>query len=378
MDERFAARGNAPEAVSPRLLASWARRGTACSRAATACWISTILSTVPLTLAAQRLPPLPLPVTNAAVASGTIDGSTWVFSVLGIDSTKRWSGITRRASAWNAASGAWRALPDVPGPVGRLASTAQVVRGRLYLFGGYSVDSVGGEKSIAAVDIYDPRTNAWSRGADTPLAVDDAVSGVYRDSLVYLVSGWHDTRNVQSVQVYDVVRNAWFDATPITGPGVFGHSGGLTGNTIVYVDGAVKQDGAVKYRLEPQVWVGTIDTAHPERIAWARGPTHPGPALYRAAVGACGRTIVFAGGTDNAYNYNGIGYDGVPSRASNGVLAFDTRSRRWSTPGAMGTPSMDHRGLAFVGATGWVVGGMQRGQRVSARTVRVPVGRCRR
>ncbi len=376
MDERFASQGNALESFSLRRLASRAQRGIAWGPAATACWLSTILAAAPLTLSAQRLPPLPLPVTNAAVASGTIDGSMWVFSALGIDSTKRWSGITQRASAWNSASGVWRALPDVPGPVGRLASTAQVVRGRLYLFGGYSVDSAGGEKSIAAVDIYDPRTNTWSRGADTPLAVDDAISGVYRDSLVYLVSGWHDTGNVQAVQVYDVVRDAWFDATPITGPGVFGHSGGLTGNTIVYVDGAVKQDGAVKYRLEPQVWVGTIDTARPERISWARGPTHPGPALYRAAVGACGRTIVFAGGTDNPYNYNGIGYDGVPSRASNAVLAFDMRSKRWSRSGTMGTPSMDHRGLSFVGASGWAVGGMQRGQRVSAATVRVPVGRC--
>ena len=338
-----------------------------------------VLATVlPMALAAQPLPPLPVPVANAAVASGTIDGTVWVFSALGIDSTKRWSGITRRAHAWNSATGVWRALPDVPGRVGRLASTAQVVRGRLFVFGGYTVDSAGGEKSIAAVDVLDPRTNSWSSAAEIPLAVDDAISGVYRDSLVYLVSGWRDTGNVQAVQVYDVVRNHWFAATPIPGPGVFGHSGGLIGNTIVYVDGAVKQATGAKYRLEPQVWIGTIDPAHPERITWARGPAHPGPALYRVAVGRCGSALVFAGGTDNPYNYNGIGYDGVPSRPRDTVFAFDARSRRWAVIGRAGTVSMDHRGLAFVGTRAWIVGGMTRGQIVSAGTVAVPMPRCER
>ncbi len=325
---------------------------------------------------AQVVPALPIPVTNAATASGVIDGAPWVFSVLGMDSTKRWSGITRRAHAWSPGSPRWRTMSAVPGAVGRLAATAQVVRGRLFVFGGYTVDSTGAERSVANVDILEPRLNLWSSGADIPVAVDDAVSVVYRDSLVYLISGWHDTANVQLVQLYDTVRDAWFAASPIVGSGVFGHSGGIAGQTIVYVDGAVPQNAVTKYRVAPQVWVGTIDRKKPTVIDWRAGGAHPGPALYRAAVARCGSQVVFAGGTDNPYNYNGIGYDARPSQPSPLVLSFDPRRRAWQTLPALATPTMDHRGMSIVGDAGWLIGGMEAGQRVTPAAIRVPLRDC--
>lgn len=265
----------------------------------------------------------------------------------------------------------------MPGTVGRLAATAQVVRSRLVLFGGYAVDSTGGEKSLPAVDIFEPAEGTWRAGAPMPVPVDDAVSGVYRDSLVYVVSGWADTDNVQDVQVYDVVRNRWFAATPIPGPGVFGHSGGVSGNTIVFVDGAAKQTQGPKYGLIPQVWVGTIDEADPTRIAWTKGAPHPGPPLYRAAAGRCGAFVAVAGGTSNPYNYNGIGYDGQPSAPTDAVIAFDTRSGSWRSLPPLAAPTMDHRGLVVHGSTAWVIGGMHARQRVSDESVAAVLGTCR-
>ena len=128
--------------------------------------IASLLTLVTSVGAAQAVPPLPVPVTNAAVASGTINGVHWIVSLLGLDSTKRWLGITRRAHAWTSDTRQWRALPDVPGSGGRLAASAAIVRGRVYLLGGYTVDSAGNERSLATVDIYDPRVRAWRRGAD--------------------------------------------------------------------------------------------------------------------------------------------------------------------------------------------------------------------
>ncbi len=328
-------------------------------------------------VAAQAPPPLPFAVSNNAVAAGRIGETTWLFSALGIDHTKRWSGITRAAVAWRPGARTWQRLPDVPGPVGRLAATAQVVRGKLVIFGGYTVDSAGHEASLPSVDVFDVLTKRWSRGADMPVAVDDAVSGVYRDSLVYLVSGWHDTDNVRDVQVYDVVRDEWHAATPIPGPGVFGHSGALAGHTIVYIDGALRQPTGARYRLERQTWSGTIDTTNPRHLEWTKAPrAHPGPALYRAAAAACGTRVVFAGGTDNPYNYDGIGYDSVPSQPRREVFAFDVKTRRWIGLPRLSTATMDHRALATVDGASMVVGGMREGRRVSDRTVLAPRVRC--
>ena len=188
------------------------------------------------------------------------------------------------------------------------------------------------------------------------IPVDDAIGFVWRDSLVYLVSGWHDTDNVQDVQLYDAVRNRWSKATPIPGPGVFGHAGGGVGNTIVFIDGAARRAGGPKYALVPQSWIGTIDPARPTSISWNAGPEpHPGPARYRAAASGCGRYVIFAGGSANPYNYDGIGYDGRQSDPLDEVIGFDTKSGRWRTflPAPLAT--MDHRALAVSGDTALIV-----------------------
>ncbi|NJD19015.1 MAG: hypothetical protein FIA95_07005 [Gemmatimonadetes bacterium] len=134
-------------------------------------------------------PPLPAPVTNNAVAAVGTGTGVAVFSFLGLDSTKVWSGVTNASYRWDVGSPeGWRAVEPVPGP-GRLAGTAQVRRGRIYVFGGYTVAADGKERSLPDVNIYDPATGRWARGADIPYPVDDAVSGVWKDSLIVLVSG---------------------------------------------------------------------------------------------------------------------------------------------------------------------------------------------
>lgn len=322
-------------------------------------------------------PALPQPVANNAVAAGRVGGEWWVFSALGIDSSKRFSGITRRAYAWREGAPEWTPLPDVPGRVGRLAATAQVVRNRLYLFGGYTVDSAGAEKSVEVVDVFDPGARRWSTVRPMPVPVDDAVSVVWRDSLIYLVSGWHDTDNVQHVQVYDVVRDTWSMATPIPGPGVFGHTGALAGNTIVYIDGAARRSTGVKYALVPQSWIGTIDERRPLEIRWSPSAApHPGPPLYRAAAAGCGDLVLFAGGTDNPYNYNGVGYDGAPSAPRAAVMAYDVRRGQWRVLPSAPRATMDHRGLIVRGDEAAILGGMIHGQRVTGQTTRWTLRGC--
>jgi N-acetylneuraminic acid mutarotase len=316
-------------------------------------------------------PPLPTPIANNAVAAvRTLDGPA-VFTFLGIDSTKAWDGRLSIALRWDVGSAEWRPVRAVPGE-GLLAATAQTVRGRVYLFGGYTVAEDGSEHSLPNVDIYDPETDQWSSGAPMPVPVDDAVSGVWRDSLIYLVSGWHDRDNVDDVQIYDPAADRWMTATPIPGAPVFGHTGGIAGNTIVYIDGTrTLPEGRPRFRIEGSAWAGDIDPDHPEVIRWRRLPPHPGPALYRgAAAGVSNRWVFFVGGSDNPYNYDGQGYDGVPSEPRAGAFAWDAQHGRWFTLPALSVATMDHRGIAILGPELFLVGGMESGQRVTRRVVR--------
>lgn len=320
----------------------------------------------------QSAPPLPQPITNNAVAAVEVGDRVSVFTFLGLDSTKIWSGVTNVAYRWDVGDDAWREIPPVPGP-GRLASTAQVVDGLIYVIGGYTVAEDGGERSLPDVAIYDPAIDAWSRGADIPVPTDDAVAGVLAGDRIVLVSGWHDTDNIRDVQIYHPASDSWSSGTPIPGAPVFGHTGAVVENRVVYSDGAAVVDARPRFQIDTASWVGTINgaasNADPvdQSVTWAPATPHPGPPLYRAAGGSLGSYALFVGGTDNPYNYTGIGYDGEPAQPLRQILAYAPAIDVWDELSPLPIGTMDHRNAPVAGGMIFVVGGMLAGQVVSDR-----------
>lgn len=311
-------------------------------------------------------PRLPAPVANNAVAAVEGPEGVVVFSFLGMDSTKVWSGVTTAAYRWDVGSEeGWRAIEPVPGP-GRLAAAVQVVGGRIFLIGGYTVGEDGSEHSVPDVNVYDPVMETWSRVADMPLPVDDAVSGLWRDSLIFLVSGWHDTGNVSDVQIYDPTEDLWSAATPIPGAPVFGHTGAIAGDEIIYVGGAKIVDGRPRFVVDSAAWRGRIDPANPTKVAWEAVARPPGSPTYRAAGASFGGFAVFLGGAGNPYNYNGIGYDGAPSSPRRQLLAYHPQGG-WIGLLAPPIATMDHRSLGVAGGLVFLAGGMLDRQQVSDR-----------
>ena len=66
---------------------------------------------------------------------------------------------------------------------------------------------------------------------------------------------------------------------------------------------------------------------------------------------------VFVGGSDNPYNYTGIGYNSIPSTASNQIWIFDFKNRTWQLGGSS-EATMDHRGLINIDGQLITLGGM--------------------
>jgi hypothetical protein len=79
--------------------------------------------------------------------------------------------------------------------------------------------------------------------------------------------------------------------------------------------------------------------------------------------------VVFVGGSDNPYNYDGIGYDGEPSQPVSGILHYDLEKRAWRTLSSVAPASMDHRALAHFDGAWLTVGGMLQDQAVTACVV---------
>ena len=323
-------------------------------------------------LLAERLPSLPEPMTNNASASVHTGQDTFILSAMGLGPGRTWRDTLSSAYLLKVGDPEWRKLPDVPGPSGRLASIAVAVRGKFFVFGGYTVTEDGTEISAQTVHMLNPLQPKWIEKAPMQIPVDDTVAVVYQDRYVYLVSGWHDLGNVNLVQVYDVESDTWTQATPFPGSPVFGHAGGIVGNVMIICDGvkiSIKSEGNREFSMSNECYRGEIDPGDFRKIAWYTVAAHPEKPRYRMASTSAANMVLFAGGSENPYNYDGIGYNGIPSVPENIVLVYSTTEKRWSdttTGQGISQASMDHRGFVQVSdAMGYcLIGGMREQQQV--------------
>lgn len=322
---------------------------------------------------------LSIPISNnAAVIDATGDGIA-IYSFLGLKSGKTWRDVSRMASRWQvspAGKDETTRLTDVPGEP-RLASTAEMINGVIYLFGGYTVAEDHTEVSTPEVHALDSSTGMWRHVTDMPMPVDDAVSMVYKNRYIYLVSGWHQDRNVEHVQIYDTQTNSWQQATPFPGEPLFGHAGGLASDTLVICDGVrivpLEEPGKREFRITNACYRGDIDPLDITRIDWQGIEPHPGPPLYRSASAGFVHDgeprVIFAGGSDNPYNYNGIGYNSIPSAPTDAVFSYQVETGYWSEHSPLPIASMDHRKLLHHNGTFYLAGGMREDQQVIADIV---------
>lgn len=329
------------------------------------------LWTLSIGLSAHPLPPLPEPVSNNAVTAVENNGRIHLFSFMGLGPGKTWESVHNKAWKLSLGDTKWQALPPVPSSlplIGRLASVAVSAKKQVFLFGGYTVASDHAEISSPDNFRFDPGSNTYTPIAPMPVPVDDAVALVYNDAYIYLISGWHNDGNVNLVQMYDIDRDKWTQASPLPGHGVFGHAGGIVDGKIVVCDGVkvmAHPDKRRTFVAEPACYFGSINADRPVNIDWRTLPHPSGKARYRMAAAGVAKTntVVFFGGTDNPYNYNGIGYDGRPSSPSPDVWQFDLTEQKWII-GRHEPATMDHRGLLVVDGKLMVIGGMGQQQAV--------------
>jgi N-acetylneuraminic acid mutarotase len=316
--------------------------------------------------------PLPEPTSNNAVAILRVKGQLALFSMMGMGSKKTWDAVSNEAHELDTDSGKVYSIHAVPGTAGRVAAMAAGVANHVFLMGGYVLYQ-GGGMAVPDVGKYELEHDRWFRQADMPVAVGDAVIGVYRDRYIYVVGGRSNSGPVTDVQIYDTEKNRWSKATSISTP-VFGHAGALVGDTIIYVDGAVRNPAgnSPRFVASDECWSGKIDHRSPSRIEWTKLPGHPGPARFRTAAGASEKDemIYFSGGSDNPHDEAGMGYDGKPAEPSPVTFAFNFRTRKWETLDEnTPNPTMDHRGLLVTKSNLVIVGGMEAGQKVTAKVI---------
>ncbi len=319
-----------------------------------------------------EMAPMPEPVSNNAVTSATVNGTPHVFSFGGIDASKDWFGIHLKAFRYNTDTDVWDTIPPLPDlNGGKIAAAASTVKNKIYIIGGYHVASNYSETSSNKVHIYDPETNTYlADGTPIPIPIDDQVQAVWRDSLIFVVTGWSNTGNVANVQIYNPSTNSWQTGTSVpnsTNWKVFGGSGAIVGDTIYYAGGARSTGSfaAVSFFRK-----GYINPDNPAEITWT-GYDAPLALGYRMGAAVWNAQPLWIGGSDVTYNFDGIAYNG-----SGGVPALDRITRYDPVTGQLSQvfgvmpPVMDLRGIGELGGNAYLIaGGMAENQEVTDRTI---------
>lgn len=312
---------------------------------------------------------MPVPVANNAVSHGTMGGNTYVFSFGGIDTTKVYTGINKRAFRYDVINDIWDEIDTLPVVLPLIASSANTVKNKIYILGGYHVYSGGNETSSDEVIIYNPETNTYEpNGSPIPVPIDDQTQCVWRDSLIYVVSGWSNSGNVPDVQIYNPALDQWAVGTALPNDNnykCFGSSGYIIGDTIFYHGGAAGFNFGAKKQLRK----GVINPNNPTEIAWSQEEDAV-KNNYRSACVAYGNNIFWIGGSETSYNYNGVAYNGSGGvEPIYSIARFDAHTKTWYEGDGAPYGVMDLRGYGQLTSTSWMIcGGMEDGQQVSKRT----------
>ena len=145
-------------------------------------------------------------------------------------------------------AGTWQSGPPLPVP--RTEVAGAVVRGEIFIVGGYLANG----QSSARVDVYAPRTQRWRRSPDLPVAVNHAMAASYRGRL-YVVGG-HSARGTLR-STYVLMGGNWRRLAPLAA------SVAAFGNRPLYRDGTSSTSQDVDFD-------STYPSYHPTHLAYHR------------------------------------------------------------------------------------------------------------
>jgi hypothetical protein len=311
---------------------------------------------------------LPEQVTNNPVCEGWQGDTLYIYSFGGIDNSLVHSGIHLRSFRFNTVTQTVENLPDLPDTLGKLGVAANRIGDIIYVTGGYHVLSGGSEITSDKVHRFNTQTNSWLTDAPgIPLATDDHVQSVWKDSLLYLVTGWRNTTNIQHCQIFDPANNTWLSGTSTPNSHdykSFGASGIIIGDTILYYGGT----SSWNFNPQNKLRMGVINPNDPTDVNWSISTPDASIYGYRMASTKVNNQAHWIGGSTLSYNFDGIDYNGSGVVAPSNRDLFIESGTNWWYQQTYDTIPMDLRGIGnATDSVKYIMGGMFDNQVVSDR-----------
>jgi uncharacterized repeat protein (TIGR03803 family) len=205
------------------------------------------------------------------------------------------SGYITTNQVYNTAANSWSTEAALP--TATAGGAGAVVKGILYIFGGYIAPS---QTPTDAAWSYNPATNAWTALANMPTA-RGSITAAVDGTKIYVIGGNGSTLRLNTVEAYDTASNTWTEEAPLL-EGKSEPASGLLGSTLVAADGyTLSGDNGdnESYAVSTNTWTSETSDPNPRNGA-CYGAV--GSALYVAGggnVGSAQQSI------NESYNLNG-------------------------------------------------------------------------
>ncbi len=249
-----------------------------------------------------------------------------------------------------AAEKTWTQRADMP--TARYNFGTCVVDGKVFAIGGEI--EVFGDRSIATVEVYDPKTDTWERKIDMPTA-RSRVATLVVDGKIYAIGGaerkkfaigpgWgHSSKLLPVVEMYDPATDTWTQKAdmPVT-----------RGGSTCVVDGKIYIIGGIAGNREE--WrLDIVDIYDPATDTWAKAKS-----MNHA------RSVASVSVVDGKiYAMGGNGWPQIPNHPGpflSSIEVYDPKTNRWTEKTEMPTPKSGHTASVINGKI-YVIGGGFRG-----------------
>ncbi|HLN89506.1 MAG TPA: hypothetical protein VK253_05515 [Candidatus Binatia bacterium] len=196
-------------------------------------------------------------------------------------------GATAANEVYDPATDTWETKASMPTP--RINVEANVVNGKIYVFGG----SGFGERANETLNqVYNPATDSWTTKAPVPTAVPSYASAVIGTKIYVFTS--------RLTQIYDAQNDSWSLGAPAPSPVMLAKAAstaGLDAPERIYVFGADAKEPYWQLTTEGFI----TQSYNPQNDSWALCPSMPA-GRYDVGVGVIGDLIYTIGGFTTKFN----------------------------------------------------------------------------
>ena len=207
---------------------------------------------------------------------------------------------------------AWKTLSTKGEPTARHENSFVECEGKFYLLGG---------RGIKPVDIYNPVTNTWTKGAEPPVEIHHFQAVSYHGKIIAggaMTGPYPDEKPLPNFHVYDPAYDSWTLGPQIPQDRRRGSSGVVAIEDKLYMISGIT-DGHNGGHVS---WVDVYDF---QKRTWEKLPDAPRPRDHFHAVVADNKIYAFAG-RNTSKNTNQVFDLTIPE-----VDVFDLKTNSWST-----------------------------------------------